>query len=78
MDRRNFLKATSLLGAGALILPDSWAIFQPTEMKKVRLGFIAVGMRVQTHVEEDNYWRMGSGTEVIAFIDLDTVQEGLF
>ncbi len=66
MDRRNFLKATSLLGAGALILPDSWAIFQPTEMKKVRLGFIAVGMRGQTHVEE---MLKRKDVEIIAFAD---------
>ena len=52
MKRRNFIKSTSVLSAGALILPNS--IFAKTSglQKKVRLGFFGVGFRGQNHFNE--------------------------
>ncbi|HRP89395.1 MAG TPA: hypothetical protein PKX92_05105 [Edaphocola sp.] len=54
MDRRSFIKSGSLVGLGALILPNS--VFSGTlfdsKKQKVKIGLIAVGMRGQVHLDE--------------------------
>ena len=52
MNRRDFIGQTSVLAAGALILPNSLFAFQQNPIEKVRIGFIAVGFRGQTHIAE--------------------------
>lgn len=68
MKRRNFIKSTSILSAGALILPNS--IFAKTSglQKKVRLGFIGVGFRGQNHLNE---MLKRNDVEIVAFADPD-------
>lgn len=68
MERRNFVKASTLAGIGALILPQSIFAGQLSENKKVRLGFVAVGYRGQSHLEE---MLKRSDVEIIAFADPD-------
>ena len=68
MNRRNFVKRSSLLGAGALILPNSMFAFNSSETKKVKLGFIAVGFRGQSHIAE---LLKRDDVEVIAIADPD-------
>ncbi|HMJ71666.1 MAG TPA: Gfo/Idh/MocA family oxidoreductase [Cyclobacteriaceae bacterium] len=48
--RRNFIKTAALAGAGFTILPAS-AIHSKDKEGKVRLGFIGVGLRGQSHLE---------------------------
>lgn len=48
--RRNFIKASAVAGAGVTILP-SHLIFGKDKEPKVRLGFIGVGLRGQSHLE---------------------------
>ncbi len=48
--RRNFIKTSALAGAAISILP-SHSVFSKPEEKKVRLGFIGVGLRGQSHLE---------------------------
>lgn len=51
MQRRNFIKTTSIAGIGALILPGS--VFAGTlTTKKIRIGLIATGLRGQVHLDE--------------------------
>ena len=68
MNRRNFIKNTTVLGAGALILPNS--IFARSTMlrKKVRLGFIGVGFRGQNHLNE---MVKRNDVEIVALADPD-------
>ena len=47
--RRDFLKATALAGVGLSLLPSD--IFAKANDTKVRLGFIGVGFRGQSHLE---------------------------
>ena len=47
--RRDFLKATALAGVGLSLLPSD--IFAKVNDTKVRLGFIGVGFRGQSHLE---------------------------
>jgi predicted dehydrogenase len=68
MERRNFVKASALAGIGALIVPNSLFAGQLSEDKKVRLGFIAVGYRGQSHLEE---MLKRTDVEIIAFADPD-------
>src|SRR5436189_2086681 len=48
--RREFIKTTSLLGAGAALLPGQ-SVFGEAADAKLRLGFIGVGLRGQNHLE---------------------------
>jgi predicted dehydrogenase len=48
--RRSFIKATAMAGAGLSILP-SGILFAKDKDPKVRLGFIGVGLRGQSHLE---------------------------
>lgn len=68
INRRNFLKTTSIAGFGALILPNSLFSFSSEGPKKVRLGFIAVGYRGQAHLHE---MLKRNDVEIIAFADPD-------
>ena len=70
MNRRNFVKRSSLLGAGALILPNSMFAFNSSKTKKVKLGFIAVGFRGQSHIAE---LLKRNDVEIIAIADPDKV-----
>jgi hypothetical protein len=49
-NRRNFIKATAMAGLGFSILPSHIA-FSRDSATKVRLGFIGVGFRGQSHLE---------------------------
>lgn len=51
MDRRDFIKTSSLGGLTALLLPGS--VFSGNlSTQKIRIGMIAVGMRGQVHLDE--------------------------
>ncbi len=47
--RRDFLKATTLAGVGLSLLPSD--VFSKVNDTKIRLGFIGVGFRGQSHLE---------------------------
>ena len=68
MKRRNFIKNTSMLGAGALILPNSLFARPSGLRKKVRLGFIGVGFRGQNHINE---MLKRNDVEIVACADPD-------
>jgi len=68
MNRRDFVGSTSLLTAGALILPHSLFSYGDSSMKKVRLGFIATGFRGQSHIME---MLKRKDIEIIALADPD-------
>lgn len=74
MNRRKFVQISSIAGIGALLLPDTLASFQPDEARKVRLGFIAVGFRGQTHIEE---MLKRTDVELVAFADPDKKMMGM-
>ena len=67
IDRRNFIK-TGLAGCAALILPGSLYAFASPPEKKVRLGFIALGLRGQSLLNE---FIKRDDTEIVAFADPD-------
>ncbi|MFN7115401.1 MAG: Gfo/Idh/MocA family protein [Saprospiraceae bacterium] len=48
--RRDFIKETTIAGAGLTILPSA-AVFANNADEKVRLGFIGVGFRGQSHLD---------------------------
>jgi len=64
--RRNFIKASSVAGLGLTILPSS-VVFSKDKDPKVRLGFIGVGLRGQSHLE---LALRRNDTEVVAICDL--------
>ena len=66
MERRDFVKASTLAGIGALVLPNSLFAGQLPTDRKVRLGFIAVGYRGQSHLEE---MMKRDDVEIIALAD---------
>ena len=66
MDRRNFVKTSSVLGMGALILPNSLFAYDKMPKRKVRLGFIATGLRGQSHIAE---MLKRDDVEIVAFAD---------
>jgi len=68
MKRRNFIKNTSMLGSGALILPNSLFARPSGLRKKVRLGFIGVGFRGQNHINE---MLKRNDVEIVACADPD-------
>ena len=49
-NRRNFIKTTAAAGLGLSIIP-SGIVFGKDKDTKVRLGFIGVGLRGQSHLE---------------------------
>jgi len=49
MNRRDFLKSSSLAATGISLMPSS-SIFKSTE--KIRLGYIGVGLRGRDHIQE--------------------------
>ncbi len=66
--RRNFLKTAALAGFGALVLPNSLFAYSndfKTD-KKVRVGFIGVGLRGQEHVK---LLAKRNDVEIVAFAD---------
>ena len=67
IDRKNFIK-TSLAGFAALILPGSFYAFAAPPDKKIRLGFIALGLRGQSLLQE---FIQRNDTEIVAFADPD-------
>lgn len=66
--RRDFIKTTAIAGFGALIMPNSLFSYSNNQSsaKKVRLGFIAVGMRGQSHIKE---MALRDDVEIVAFAD---------
>src|SRR3990170_1031961 len=67
-DRRNFIKKSLLTGA-ALSLPNlDFKSYASEKISKVRLGFIAVGLRGQTHLEE---MLKRDDVEIVALADPD-------
>ncbi len=68
--RRDFIKTATLASFGALVLPNSLFAYShdfKTD-KKVRVGFIGVGLRGQEHVK---LLAKRSDVEIIAFADPD-------
>ena len=51
MERRDFVKASALAGIGSLVLPNTVFAGNDVNTRKVRLGFIAVGYRGQSHID---------------------------
>ena len=68
--RRKFIKQTSLIGAGLSILP-SMPFASPVRIsgKKLRVGFIGVGLRGTNHV---NNVLLRKDVEVAAICDIDS------
>ncbi|MEY4384690.1 MAG: 2-hydroxy-4-carboxymuconate semialdehyde hemiacetal dehydrogenase [Bacteroidota bacterium] len=67
MKRRKFIANSLLLGSSTAIFPNILTGIQE-EQKKVRLGFIGVGLRGQSHLEMAMY---RSDVDVIAICDID-------
>lgn len=67
MNRRDFVKNTSLTAAAFTLLPASQLFAQPIKTK-VRIGFIGVGLRGQNHLE---LALKRSDTEVVAICDIN-------
>nr|AOE10458.1 alpha-N-acetylgalactosaminidase, glycoside hydrolase family GH109 [uncultured bacterium]CBL88240.1 oxidoreductase domain protein [uncultured Polaribacter sp.] len=68
--RRKFIKQTSLISAGLSIIPSmSFASNARTSGKKLRVGFIGVGLRGTNHV---NNVLLRSDVEVAAICDIDS------
>jgi predicted dehydrogenase len=63
--RRDFLKTTAIASAGAALIPS--ATFGDAPANKVRLGFIGVGLRGQSHLE---LALRRADTEVVALCDI--------
>ena len=66
MNRRNFVKNTSLAAAAFAILPSS-QLFSQSVKTKVRLGIIGVGLRGQNHLD---LALKRSDTDVVAICDI--------
>lgn len=67
-DRRNFIKQTSLAGAGIGLLQSPLELFASEKQSLVRIGLIAVGLRGQTHLSE---MLKRKDVEVVALADPD-------
>ena len=50
ISRKDFIRNTTITAAGLMVLPNAFAA-EIKEEKKVRLGFIGVGLRGQDHVD---------------------------
>lgn len=72
-NRRDFIKTSSMAGMGALIPSSTLFNIFDFNPKKVRIAFIAVGLRGQTHVE--NMARRDD-VEIVAFADPDPYMVG--
>lgn len=68
MERREFVKVSSLAGMGALVLPGSFVMPEQTGKSVVRIGMIAVGYRGQSHLSE---LLKRTDVEIVAFADPD-------
>lgn len=68
MNRNTFLKSSAALGIGACLAPSALMSQRIGTIKKIRLGFIAVGFRGQTHLEE---MLKRSDVEIVALADPD-------
>jgi len=71
--RRDFVRVSSMAGLGALIPSNSVFDKLNFDPKKIRLGFIAVGLRGQEHVR--NMVRR-KDVEIVAFADPDPYMVG--
>jgi len=67
MNRRDFVRQTSIATAGFAILPTS-SLFNQLNQTKVRLAFIGVGLRGQSHVD---LALRRKDTEIVAVCDID-------
>ncbi len=70
LSRKNFIRTGIMAGFGALILPNSMFSYpyNTGTTKKVRLGFIAMGLRAQVHLKE---MIKRNDVEIVAFADPD-------
>ena len=68
LNRRKFLRDTTLASAGFVFLPSAIKAYGTVKMDKVRVGIIAVGLRGQLHLEE---MLKRKDVEVIAMADPD-------
>lgn len=66
--RRDFIKATAMTGIGLSLLPST--VFSKDKDTKVRLGFIGVGLRGQSHLE---LALNRNDVEVVALCDVQQV-----
>lgn len=64
--RRDFLRSTSLVGAGLLFAPQH--IFASPDAQKVRVGIIGVGLRGQNHLD---LLLRRNDVEVVSICDVD-------
>ena len=67
MNRRDFVRQTGIATAGFAILPTS-SVFNQLNQTKVRLGFIGVGLRGQSHLD---LALRRKDTEIVAVCDID-------
>jgi predicted dehydrogenase len=67
--RREFIKESATFAAGVSLLGAPLKVFAPEMKSKIRLGFIGVGLRGQSHLEE---CLKRKDVEVIAICDPDT------
>ena len=74
MERRDFIKMSSMVGMGALVLPSSLVQFDSIGKSKVKIGLIAVGLRGQSHLAE---LLKRNDVEIVAFADPDKVMMGM-
>jgi predicted dehydrogenase len=68
-NRRNFIKTSAVAGLGLSILPSE-IVFSKDKDTKVKLGFIGVGLRGQSHLE---LALKRTDTEVIAICDVQPI-----
>jgi hypothetical protein len=64
MDRRKFISAGTMLAAGIAVLPSN--VVFGRNMDKVRLGYIGVGLRGQSHIQEG---LLRDDVEIVAICD---------
>ena len=65
MERRAFIKNSTLTAAGLTILPTG-ALFAQSDNDKVRVGYIGVGARGMSHISEGC---LRSDVEIVAICD---------
>jgi hypothetical protein len=64
--RRSFIKSSAVLTAGLMFQPDG--LFASPDAQKIRLGFIGVGLRGQSHLE---LALKRNDTDIVAICDID-------
>lgn len=67
-DRREFIRKSLLTGASLSVASVDIKSYAEEKVTKVRLGFIAVGLRGQTHLEE---MLKRDDVEIVAMADPD-------